>query len=103
MLAKDPDCEGSGAHHCSTTIPQLSAAAGRGHRVPLVQVWGSHHQKHAVMLQPLPQSIVCCISHPNLLFTDTVFLLYVSWPKLQNYMGSYSSILENIVPCIRVR
>lgn len=47
----------SGAHHCAISIPQQSATVGPGHRnpaVPPVQVWGSHQQKHAMMLQPLP-------------------------------------------------
>ena len=50
-----------------------------------------------MMLQPLPRSIVCCISHPDPLFTDTGFLLYVSWPELQNYTGSYSNVMENTI------
>lgn len=115
LLAKDPDCEGkgqragavqsrcSGAHHCSTSIPQLSVLWGLGTGTqgsPPVQIWGLCHQKHAMMLQLLPWSILCYISHLNSLFTDTGFLLYVSWPERQNYMGSYSSVMENTIHCL---
>jgi len=89
-----------GTHHCSSSIPQLSATVGPGHRnsrVPPVQVWGSRRQEHATMLQPLPQSIVCCFSHPDPLFMAAGFLMYVTWPKLQNYTRFYSSIMENTI------